>query len=140
MNTLLEVLFFIPHRIKLKNSDPIWTPQFRRAYKEEELLNEEALKLAKQGVIERATTSEYNSPVMVVPKKDGTWRSVIDYRNINKETIKENWPILRTDDAINALFKAKYITKIDYTSGYWQIKLDEDSKRLTAFTTKDGRW
>ena len=43
--------FFIPHRIKLKHNNPIWTPQFKRSHKEEELLNEEALKLAKKGLL-----------------------------------------------------------------------------------------
>ncbi len=132
--------FFIPHKIKLTHNNPIWTPQYRRSYKEEDILNEQALDLFKQGVIERTTTSEYNSPAMVVPKKDGTWRTVIDYRNINKDTIKEYWPITRTDEAIDSLHKAKFITKIDCTSGYWQIPLDGKSKRLTAFSTKDGRW
>ena len=94
----------------------------------------------KQGVIERANTSEYNSPALVVPKKDGSWRYVIDYRNINKITVQEFWPITRTNEAIDALSGAKYITKIDCTSGYWQIPLHEDSKKMTAFITKEGRW
>ena len=46
-------LFFIPHKIRLNHKNPIWTPQFRRAHKEEEGLNEEALRMFKQGVIER---------------------------------------------------------------------------------------
>ena len=132
--------FFIPHKIRLNHNNPIWTPQFRRPHKEEEGLNREALKMFEQGVIERSTSSEFNSPAMVVPKKDGSWRTVIDYRNINKETIKEYWPIPCADEAIDALHGAKYITKIDCTSGYWQIPLEKDSRRLTAFTTRDGRW
>ena len=64
--------FFIPHKIKLKHDDPIWTPQFRRSQKEEEILNEQAKQMFKQGVIERANTSEYNSLALVVPKKDGS--------------------------------------------------------------------
>jgi len=44
---------------------------------------------------------------------------VIDFRNINKATIKENWPIPRTEEALDAISKAKYISTIDATSGYW---------------------
>ena len=69
----------------------------------------------------------------MVPKKDGSWKYVIDYRNINKITIQEFWPITRTNKAIDALNSAKYITKIDCTSGYWQISLHKDSKRMTVF-------
>ena len=54
--------FFIPHKIKLSHKDPVWTPQFRRPKKEDDMLNEQALLMYKQGVIERTTTSEFNSP------------------------------------------------------------------------------
>jgi hypothetical protein len=118
--------FFIPHKIKLTHNNPIWTPQFRRSHKEEEILNKQVLDMFQQGVIEKSASSEYNSPAMVVPKKDGTWRTVIDYRNINKDTIKEFWPITRVEEAIDALHKAKYITKIDCTAGYWQIPLEQE--------------
>ena len=132
--------FFISHEIRLSTSTPIWTKQFRLTHKEELLMDERAKKQFEGGVIEEVTTSEYNSPAMCVPKKDNTWRPVIDFRNINQYTIKENWPIPRTEEALDALSKAKYMTVIDCTSGYWQIPLSERSKSYTAFSTKSGRW
>ena len=60
-------------------------------------------KQSQQGVVEETMNNEYNSPVMVVPKKDGNWRPVIDFRNVNKYTIKENWTFPRTEEAIDAL-------------------------------------
>ena len=105
-----------------------------------DLIEEQAQKQFKSGVIERTDDMRYNSPVMCVPKKDGTWRPVIDYRNINKQTEKEYWPITRADEAYDALSKAKLMTKIDCTSGYWQIPLSPECRPLTAFTTRSGRW
>ena len=99
------------------------------------------------GIIEPTSETKYNSPVMVVPKKGSmfttaaeAWRPVIDFRNINKATVKENWPIPRTEDALDALSNAKFISSIDATSGYWQIPLSEDSKNKTAFSTLARRW
>ena len=55
-------------------------------------------------------------------------------------TIKEQWPITRADEAFDALSKAKYMFMVDCTSGYWQIPLDPDSKKYTAFIDITGRW
>ena len=87
--------FFQPHQIKLTHEDPIWTPQFPLAFKEKQLV-EDMVKLQYEGgIIEPTSDTKYNSPVLVVPKKGSTfstlaeaWRPVIDFRNINKATIK----------------------------------------------------
>ena len=55
-------------------------------------------------------------------------------------TIKEPYPIPRTDEAFDALSKAKLMTTFDLTWGYWQTPLAEEDKKKTAFTTKSGRW
>ena len=90
-------------------------------------------------VVERST-SPWNFLIMCVPKPDGTWRPVIDYRGINKITVKEQWTMTRTDEAFDALHKARFISVVDCTSGYWQIPLHENSKQYTAFTGEDGRY
>ena len=139
--------YFQPHEINLEHDNPIWTSQFPLGHKEKEVLEEMAQEQYKAGVIEPSTTTKYNSPVLVVPKKGSTfstataaWRPVIDFRNINKATVKENWPIPRTEEAIDALREAKYITTLDATSGYWQMPLSEESKAKTAFQTLTQRW
>ena len=130
---------FQPHKINLKHNDPIWIPQFRQSEAEKKIIEEVTQAQFKSGVIEKSV-SPYNSPCMCVPKKDGTWRPVIDYRVINNVTIKEQWPMTRSDEAYDALSNAKYMTKLDCTSGYWQIPLDPESRLYTAFTTSMGRW
>ena len=132
--------FFIPHEIKLNTDAPIWTRQFKLSHKEQELVEKMAAVQEESGVIEETTSTEYNSPVMCVPKKDSTWRPVIDFRNINKQTVRENWPIPRTEEALDALSKAKYMSVIDCTSGYWQIPLHHNSRKYTSFSTRYKRY
>ena len=131
---------FEPHRIRIKVDDPVYTPQHRRSVAEDEIIDKEALELHRKGVIRRAWMSAYNSPMMVVKKKDGRWRSVIDYRRINSVTVKEPYPIPRTDEAFDVLAKAKLMTTFDLTWGYWQTPLAEEDRQKTAFTTRSGRW
>jgi len=103
---------FQPHKIILEHDKPIWIPQFRQSEKKKQIIEETTQSQFKGGVIEKST-SPYNSPCMCVPKKDGGWHPVIDYRVINDITIKEQWPMTRSDEAYDALSKAKYMTKLD---------------------------
>jgi len=82
----------------------------------------------------------YNSPALLVKKKDGKWRSIINYRRINDVTIKEPYLIPRMDEVFNVLTKAKLMTTFDFTWRYWQTPLEEGDKKKTAFMTKSGRW
>ena len=84
--------FFIPHEIKLTTDNPIWTPQFRMSQVEKEIMEKETQKQFQMNVVEKCYDSPYNSPCMCVPKKEGTWRPVIDYRNVNKFTAKGELP------------------------------------------------
>ena len=89
------------------------------------------------GVIE-PSSSEWASPIVLVDKKDGTLRLCVDYRRLNAESLADAYPMPRIDDLIDRLGKAKFITTLDLTRGYWQVPMAKASRHLTAFTTPFG--
>ena len=86
------------------------------------------------GVIE-PSISPYSSPIVLVPKKDGSVRFCIDFRKLNKVTEFDAEPMPNMGEIINRMSGNKYFTKMDLSKGYWQVGLTERSKPLTAFET-----
>jgi len=76
--------------------------------------------------------------VLFVKKKDGSMRLCVDYRALNEVTIKNKYPLPRIDDFFDQLKGAKYFSKIDLRSGYFQLKIRESDIPKTAFVTRYG--
>jgi transposase InsO family protein len=94
-------------------------------------------KMQKEGIIQKSD-SPWASPVLLVAKKDGSWRFCVDYRKLNKVTVKDTYPLPRIDDTVDALAGAKFMSTFDLASGYYQISMDKESRSMTAFTTHHG--
>jgi hypothetical protein len=86
----------------------------------------------------RISSSPYAAGIVMALKKDGTLRLCIDYRLLNKITIKDKFPLPRIDDTIDALYGARYFSTLDLLSGYWQIEINEADKHKTAFICELG--
>ena len=81
----------------------------------------------------RPSSSPYSSNVVIVRKKDGTIRFCVDFRKLNNRTIKDAYAIPRVEDTLHLLARAKYFSKLDLRSGYWQVEIEEEDKPKTAF-------
>jgi hypothetical protein len=130
----------IDHRIELEpGQNPPSKPTYRLSQPETDELKKQLGELLAKGHI-RESKSPYGAPVLFVKKKDGSMRMCIDYRALNKITIKNKYPLPRIDELLDRLLGAKYFSKIDLRSGYWQVRIADDDVAKTAFRTRYGHY
>lgn len=123
-----------------EGTKPTFRPMFRYSPAEMELMESRIAELLENGYIE-PSTSPYGAPVLFVKKPRSTeLRLVIDYRMLNKLTLRNRHPLPRIDDMLDALAGAKYFTAIDLRQAYHQIKLKESDRPKTAFRTPFGHY
>ena len=128
----------VEHEIMLTGESSLPnTGLYRTSVQESDEIKKQVQELLEQGVIV-PSASPCGSAVLLVPKKDGGWRMCIDYRALNKITIKNRYPLPRIDDMMDQLESARFFTKLDLKSGYHQVRVREDDTWKTAFKTKQG--
>lgn len=125
--------------IRLLDDEPVVYRPYRMAVKEKEIVRSMIDELLENDII-RPSTSAYASPVILVKKKTGDYRLCIDYRALNKKTVKENYPMPLIDDQLDALSGHTYFTTLDLASGYYQIPIREQDKPKTGFVTPEGHY
>jgi len=100
-------------------------------------VEKELQEMLAQGIIEPCT-SEWAAPIVLVKKKNGSLRLCVDYRKLNSLSNIDAYPMPRIEELIDKLGKAKFISTLDLTRGYWQLPMASNSRDKTAFTTPFG--
>lgn len=118
---------------------PIAKAPYRLAPPEMQELSQQLEELLDKGFI-RPSSSPWGAPILFVKKKDGSMRMCIDYRELNKLTVKNRYPLPRIDDLFDQLQGAAWFSKIDLRSGYHQLKVREEDVHKTAFRTRYGHF
>ncbi|GKD39833.1 putative nucleotidyltransferase, ribonuclease H, partial [Tanacetum coccineum] len=114
---------------------PVAKSPYRLAPSELEEFSGQLKELQDKGFI-RPSSSPWGAPVLFVKKKDGSFRMCIDYRELNKLTDKNRYPLSRIDDIFDQLQGSQFFLKIDLRSGYHQLRVHEDDISKTAFRTR----
>ena len=118
---------------------PVARAPYRLAPTELQELSDQLSELSEKGFI-RPSSSPWGAPVLFVKKKDGSFRMCIDYRELNKLTIKNRYPLPRIDDLFDQLQGSSVYSKIDLRSGYHQLRVREEDIPKTAFRTRYGHY
>ena len=130
----------VDHTIELvPGSKPCFRPTYRMSPLELKEVRKQLDELLSKGWI-RPSVSPYRAPILFVKKKEGTLRMCVDYRELNKQTVKNRYPLPRQDELLDQLHGAKCFSKIDLQSGYHQVRVADQDISKTAFGTRFGHF
>ena len=127
---------FVKHSITTEGP-PVRQPVRRVSQALKEVINTEMTKMLEHGVV-KPSSSLWSSPVVLVKKKDRSWRFCVDYRKLNAVTHCDAYPLPRIDATLDSLAGSTYFSTLCLASGYWQVEIEDQDKEKTAFSTPNG--
>ena len=127
------------HEINTGNNRPVNTQAYQLSAAQLEEQTKQITDLLQKGLI-RESSSSWGSPVLFTKKADGAWRMCVDYRAVNDRTEKNTYPLPRIQDCIDLLGRSRFLSTIDLTSGYWQVRIKDSDIPKTAFNTRNGKY
>lgn len=134
----------VKHNIPTEDNSPIYTRIYRYPEIHKKEVDRQIKEMLESKIIQHST-SPYNAPIWVVPKKEDhagnkEWRIVIDYRKLNNVTKEDKYPIPNMDSILDKLGQAIYFTTLDLTKGFYQIEVEAKDREKTAFSTLTGHY
>lgn len=129
----------IKMRLILKDDEPIYQKARRLSAIERNEVNAQVDEWLKNKIIQ-PSVSEYASPIVLVKKKDGTKRLCVDFRLLNKKIAKDRYPLPLIEDQLDALQNARVFSTLDLKNGFFHVRVDELSRKYTAFIVPDGHF
>lgn len=128
------------HKIPLvPREGPVNIKPYRYPLKQRDIIEQLVQEMLERGIIQDSS-SPFASPVVLVGKKDGTWRLCKDYKELNRKTVKDKFSIPVIDELIDELAGAKVFSKLDLRAGYHQLRLHPNDIFKTAFKTHTGHY
>ncbi len=129
------------HKITVKpDTKPVYIPVYIPPHSQRQIVDEQVTDMLDQGVI-RHSRYPWNSPLFLVPKKDGGFRPVFDFMKVNEVAEDGRYPLPVLGDLVMSLGLGNTIfSSLDLLSGYWQVPLAVESWEITAFSTPSGHF
>jgi hypothetical protein len=126
------------------NAQSVFMNPYRIPHSQKEEVKKQVDEMIKNDIIENAT-SEWSSPILLVPKKPDAegnkkWRLVIDYRRLNEKIQDEKFPLANIADILDSLAGTVYFSTLDLSQGYYQLEIREEDRPCTAFVTETGQF
>lgn len=133
MGKKLGCTTMVEHKIVITEPEPIKQRAYRVSPVIQQRIDDEVKNMLNNDIIE-PSASPWSSPVLLVPKKDGSYRFCVDYRKLNKITKKDAYPLPFISTILDKLRNARYLSSLDIKSAYWQVPVEKSSREYTAFT------
>ena len=127
----------VEHKVELECDRPIRCKPYPVPFALQDVVEQEIEQMLEMGIIE-PSESPYSSPLLLIRKKDNTFRPVIDFRKLNRVTKFDGEPIGNPEMIFAKIASDQYLSKLDFCKGFWQIPVREQDKPKTAFVTSQG--
>lgn len=127
--------------LQLSDKTPVYVKNYRLPHPQKTEIANQINDMLSKNIIQ-SSCSNYNSPIILVPKKsingENNYRLWMDYRELNRRLLPDKFPLPRIEEVLDNLGRARYIYTLDLYAGFWQVPLNEDSKNFTSFYTGEG--
>ena len=133
----LGLTTLVEHKIETGEAVPVKQPPRRMPNSLRTVLEDQVGEMLENNII-KPSNSPWSSPIVLVRKKDGTWRFCIDFRKLNDVTVKDAFPLPQVADLMDNLAGHQYFSTLDLATGYWQVPVDKSSQKKTAFVIPGG--